>query len=33
MKTQINEIKRMQFLAGIINESQINLLVTELING
>ena len=24
MKTQINEIKRMQQLAGIINESQLN---------
>jgi hypothetical protein len=24
MKTQINEIKRMQFLAGVINESQLN---------
>jgi hypothetical protein len=24
MKTQINEIKRMQLLAGVINESQLN---------
>jgi hypothetical protein len=31
MKTQINEIKRMQVLAGIINESQLNELSPELL--
>jgi hypothetical protein len=33
MKTQINEIKRMQQLAGIINESQLNEVDTSLLGG